>query len=60
LAQKNSLHFKKKKEFPWFNPQPPSNAVRKQKKYILEDLFSSVLSQFKKYRTLKNITSLKT
>jgi len=27
---------------------PPSDAVRKQKKTILEDLISSVLSQFKK------------
>jgi len=26
------------------NPLPPSDAVRKQKKNILEDLFSSVLS----------------
>jgi len=31
-----------------FNPLPPSDAVQKQKTFILEDLFSSVLSQFKK------------
>jgi len=30
------------------NPLPPSDAVRKERN-ILEDLFSSVLSQFKKY-----------
>jgi len=36
------------------NPLPPSDAVWKQKKYILEDLFSSVLSEF------KNNTSLET
>jgi len=30
------------------NPVPPSDAVRKQKKNILEDIFHSVLSQFKK------------
>jgi len=31
-----------------FNPLPPSD-VRQQKKNIFEDIFSSVLSQFKKY-----------
>jgi len=32
------------------NPLPPSDHVRKEKKYIVEDVFSSlVLSQFKKY-----------
>jgi len=36
------------------NPQPPSDAVWKQKKNILEDLFSSVLLH------LKNITPLAT
>jgi len=35
--------------FHHFNPLPPSDAVRKQKKNILEDLFSSVLSYLKKY-----------
>ena len=29
------------------NPLPPSDAVRKQKKCIIEDLLSSLLSQFK-------------
>jgi len=38
-----------------FNPPPPSDAVRKQKKFILEDLFSSVLSKLK-----KKITPLET
>jgi len=37
------------------NPLPPSDAVRKLEKNILEDLFSSVLSKFK-----KNIISLET
>jgi len=37
------------------NPLPPSDAVRKQKKNILEDLFSSVLSQFKKYHPSGNL-----
>jgi len=37
------------------NLQLPSDAVRKQQKNILEDLFKSVLSQFKKI----NITPLK-
>jgi len=31
---------------------PPSNAVRKRKNFILEDLLSSVLSHFKKYQPL--------
>jgi len=35
-----------------FNPLPSSDAVRKQKKNILEDLFSSVLPQFKKISPL--------
>jgi len=35
----------------YINPLPPSDAVRKQKKNILEDLFGSVLSQFKKYHS---------
>jgi len=30
----------------------PCDAVRKQKKSILEDLFSSVISQFKKYQAV--------
>jgi len=37
-----------------FNPMPPSDAVWKQK-YILEDLFSSVLSHFKKYHPSGNL-----
>jgi len=36
------------------NPLPPSDAVRKQKKSILEDLSSSVLSQSKKYHPTGN------
>jgi len=36
------------------NPPPPSDALQKQKKK-LEDLFSSVLSQFKKYRPSGNL-----
>jgi len=40
-----------------FNPRPPSDAVRKRththKKDILEDLFSSVLLQLKKYQPLE-------
>ena len=38
-----------------FNPQPPSDAVRKQKKNILHDLSSSVLLQFKKYHPYENL-----
>jgi len=37
------------------NPLSPSDAVRKQEKNILEDLFSSVLSQFKKYQPSRNL-----
>jgi len=37
------------------NPQLPSDAVRKQKKNILVDLFSSILSQFKKYHPSGNL-----
>jgi len=38
------------------SPLPPSDAIRKQKKKnILEDLFSSVLSQFKKYHLSGNL-----
>jgi len=36
------------------NPLPPSDAIRKQKN-ILEDLFSSVLSQLKKYHPSENL-----
>jgi len=36
------------------NQRPPSDAVQKQKN-ILEDLFSSVLSQFKKYHPSRNL-----
>jgi len=39
----------------FLNPHPPSNAVQKQEKFNLEDLFSSVLSQFKKYRPSGNL-----
>jgi len=39
---------------PIINQLPPSDAGRKQKN-ILEDLFSSVLSQFKKYRLSGNL-----
>jgi len=38
-----------------FNPLPPSDAVRKQKKNILEDLFSRELSQFKNYHPTGNL-----
>jgi len=38
------------------NPLPPSDAVRKQKN-ILEDLSSSLSSQFKKYHPSGNLTS---
>jgi len=37
------------------NPQPPRYAVRKQK-FILVDLFSWVISQFKKYNPSGNLT----
>ena len=37
------------------NPLPPSDAVRQQKKNILEDLFSLVLSQFKKNHPSGNL-----
>ena len=37
------------------NPLPPKDAVRQQKKNILEDLFSSVLSQLKKYHPSGNL-----
>jgi len=37
------------------NPLPPSNAVRKQKKTILEVLFSSVLLHLKKYHLSDNM-----
>jgi len=39
----------------WLNTQPPSDAVRKQKKNILEDFFSSVLPQFDRYPTCGNL-----
>jgi len=38
-----------------FNPLPPSDAVRKRKKNILEDLSSSVLLQLKKYHPPRNL-----
>jgi len=37
------------------NQLPPNDAVRKQKKNILEYLFSSVLSQFKKFHPSGNL-----
>jgi len=37
------------------HPLPPSDAVRKQKKNIPEDLSTSVLSQFKKYHPSRNL-----
>jgi len=37
------------------NSLPPSDAVRKQTKSILEDLLSSVLSQFEKYHPSRNL-----
>jgi len=37
------------------NPQPPNDAFRKQKKNILGDLVSSVLSHFKKYHPSVNL-----
>jgi len=40
---------------PFFNPLPPGYAARKQKKIILDDLFSSVLSHFKKYHCSENL-----
>jgi len=39
----------------YLNPLPPSDAVREQKKNILEDLLSSVLIQFKKYYPSGNL-----
>jgi len=40
------------------NPLPPSDAVQKQKKNILEGLFRSVMSQFKKYHLSGNLGDL--
>ena len=37
------------------NPLPPSDAVREQKKNILENLLSPVLSQLKKYQPSGNL-----
>jgi len=37
------------------NPLPPGDAVRKQKKNILEDLLSSELLKFKKYHPSGNL-----
>ena len=37
------------------NTLPPSDAVRQQKKKVFENLFSSVLSQFKKYHPSGNL-----
>jgi len=54
----NSVSFESsgngKKKGVAINPLPPSDAVRKQKKSILEVFFSSVLSQFKKYHPSGN------
>jgi len=38
-----------------FNPLPPGDVVRNQEKNILWDLFSLVLSQFKKYHPYGNL-----
>jgi len=37
------------------NPLTPSDALRKHRNFGLQDLFSSVLSQFKKYRPSVNL-----
>jgi len=37
------------------NSLPPSDAVRNRKQNILEDLFSSALSQIKKYHPSENL-----
>jgi len=37
------------------NPLPPSDAILKTEKNILEDLFRAVLSQFKKYHSFENL-----
>jgi len=50
-----SIDTKKNQEGNSVNPQPPSDAVRQQKKNILQDLFSSVLSQFNKYHPFGNL-----
>jgi len=39
----------------WINSLPPSDAVWKRKKNILEDLFSLVFSQLKKYHPPGNL-----
>jgi len=41
--------------YPSINPLPPSDAVRKQKKNVLDDLFSSLLYQFKNYHHSENL-----
>jgi len=41
--------------FYYLNPLPPSDAVRKQKKNILEDVSSPVFSQLKKYHPSGNL-----
>jgi len=41
--------------FSEINPLPTSDTIRKQKKNILDDLFSSVLSQFDKYHPSRNL-----
>jgi len=51
-----NLRLKEKRPFPkkhYINPLPPSSAVRYRKK--IEDLFSSVLSTFKKYHLPGNL-----
>jgi len=45
---------KKNKKKTNYNSLPPSDAVWKQK-FILEDLFGSALSQFKKYHPSGNL-----
>jgi len=39
------------------NPLPPSNSVRKQKIFVLEDLFSSVSAKLKKFHPSENLKS---
>jgi len=41
--------------FQFINPLPPSDAVRKQKNLLLEDLFNTLMLQFKKYHSSENL-----
>jgi len=54
MTQFLKLFFLLKKGDP-VNPLAPRDAVRKRKKNILEDLFSSVLSRLKKYHPSENV-----